>query len=36
LKIAGHSTGFSGAEGMTIAVNALRKLMAETGCQELE
>lgn len=36
LKIAGHSSGFSGAEGMTIAVNALRKLMAETGCQEVE
>lgn len=36
LKIAGHSTGFSGVEGMTIAVKALRKLMAETGCQEVE
>ncbi len=36
LKIAGHSGGFSGAEGMTIAANALRKLMAETGCQEVE
>jgi sugar phosphate isomerase/epimerase len=35
LKIAGHSSGFSGAEGMTMAVNALRKLMAETGCQEV-
>lgn len=35
LKIAGHSGGFSGAEGMTIAVNALRKLMAETGCVEI-
>jgi sugar phosphate isomerase/epimerase len=35
LKIAGHSSGFSGAEGMTIAVTALRKLMAETGCQEV-
>ena len=34
LKIAGHSSGFSGVEGMTIAVNALRKLMADTGCQE--
>jgi sugar phosphate isomerase/epimerase len=34
LKIAGHSSGFSGVEGMTIAVNALRKLMAETDCQE--
>ncbi|HOT91161.1 MAG TPA: sugar phosphate isomerase/epimerase family protein [Anaerolineae bacterium] len=34
LKIAGHSTGFSGAEGMKIAVTALRKVMAETGCVE--
>jgi sugar phosphate isomerase/epimerase len=34
LKIAGHSTGFSGGEGMTIAVNALRKVMAEAGCDE--
>ncbi len=36
LKVAGHSTGFSGSEGMTIAVNALRKLMAETGCVEVK
>jgi len=35
LQIAGHSGGFSGAEGMKIAVAALRKLMAETGCQEI-
>jgi sugar phosphate isomerase/epimerase len=35
LKIAGHSGGFSGAEGMQIATNALRNLMAETGCQEI-
>lgn len=35
LKIAGHSTGFSGSEGMEIAARALRKLMAETGCQEV-
>ena len=35
LKIAGHSSGFSGAEGMEIAARALRKLMAETGCQEV-
>jgi len=35
LKIAGHSGGFSGAEGMTIAVSALRKLMAQTGCEEI-
>jgi sugar phosphate isomerase/epimerase len=34
LKIAGHSTGFSGAEGMKVAVTALRKVMAETGCVE--
>jgi sugar phosphate isomerase/epimerase len=34
LRIAGHSTGFSGAEGMTYAVNALRKVMDEVGCQE--
>ena len=34
LKIAGHSSGFSGADGMTIAVNALRKVMAETGLAE--
>lgn len=34
LKIAGHSSGFSGAEGMKIAVTALRKVMAETGCVE--
>ncbi len=34
LKIAGHSSGFSGVEGMTLAANALRKLMAETGCVE--
>jgi sugar phosphate isomerase/epimerase len=36
LKIAGHSTGFSGAEGMKIAVTALRKVMAETGCVEVK
>ena len=35
LKIAGHSTGFSGDEGMEMAVKALRKVMAETGCQEV-
>ncbi len=34
LKVAGHSSGFSGAEGMKIAVTALRKVMAETGCVE--
>lgn len=35
LKIAGHSTGFSGAEGMEMAVTALRKVMAATGCTEV-
>jgi len=35
LKIAGHSAGFSGSEGMEIAARALRKLMAEAGCQEV-
>jgi sugar phosphate isomerase/epimerase len=35
LKIAGHSTGFSGVEGMTLAVNALRKVMAEVGLTEV-
>lgn len=34
LVVAGHSTGFSGASGMAYAAQALRKLMAETGCQE--
>jgi sugar phosphate isomerase/epimerase len=34
LKIAGHSTGFSGAEGMKTAVTALRKVMAGAGCVE--
>ena len=35
LQIAGHSGGFSGAEGMNIAAAALRKLMAQVGCQEV-
>jgi sugar phosphate isomerase/epimerase len=34
LKVAGHSTGFSGTDGMTTAVNALRKVMNEVGLQE--
>lgn len=34
LAIAGHSSGFSGASGMTYAVQALRNLMAEVGCTE--
>lgn len=36
LKMAGPSGGFSGAEYMTVAVKALRKLMAEVGCVELK
>jgi sugar phosphate isomerase/epimerase len=35
LKVAGRSGGFSGAEYMTVAVEALRKVMAEGGCVEL-
>jgi len=34
LKIAGHSTGHSGADGMEIAVTALRKVMADVGVAE--
>lgn len=34
LKVAGHSTGFSGTEGMTYAVNALRQVMAAAGLEE--
>jgi len=34
LTIAGHSSGFSGPDGMALAVAALRKLMAELGCEE--
>lgn len=34
LTIAGHSSGFSGPDGMALAVEALRKLMAEVGCEE--
>jgi sugar phosphate isomerase/epimerase len=34
LKVAGHSTGFSGEDGMTLAVNALRKLMGPAGLTE--
>ena len=29
-----HSSGFSGAEGMALAVGALRKLMAAAGIEE--
>jgi sugar phosphate isomerase/epimerase len=35
LQFAGHSGGFSGAEGMKIAAAALRKLMAQVNCQEV-
>ncbi len=34
LKIAGHSSGYSGAGGMQLAVESLRKVMAATGCEE--
>lgn len=34
LKVAGHSSGFSGAGGMQLAVESLRKIMADTGCEE--
>jgi sugar phosphate isomerase/epimerase len=36
LQIAGRSGGFSGEENMTIAVEALRRVMAEVGCVESE
>lgn len=34
LAVAGHSGGFSGVDGMTRAVNALRRLMESLGCRE--
>jgi sugar phosphate isomerase/epimerase len=34
LTIAGHSSGFSGPDGMALAVAALRGLIAEVGCAE--
>ena len=34
LVVAGHSSGFSGTDGMTVAVKALRKLMNEVGIEE--
>jgi sugar phosphate isomerase/epimerase len=34
LAVAGHSSGFSGPAGMQRAVEALRSLMATTGCAE--
>lgn len=35
LAQAGHSSGFSGPDGMTYAVQKLREVMAETGCVEV-
>ncbi len=35
LAIAGHSSGFSGPEGMAYAVKKLREVMAATGCTEV-
>lgn len=35
LAVAGHSSGFSGVEGMTFAAQTLRGLMAEYGCTEV-
>jgi sugar phosphate isomerase/epimerase len=34
LSVAGQSSGFSGVEGMTRAVRALRGLMADVGLAE--
>ncbi len=34
LTVAGHSSGFSGPEGMKRAVEALRAVMAAQGCEE--
>jgi sugar phosphate isomerase/epimerase len=34
LAIAGHSSGFSGPEGMAYAAQALRRVMAQVGCVE--
>ena len=34
LTIAGHSSGFSGPDGMALAAEALRGLMSELGCVE--
>jgi len=35
LAIAGHSSGFSGPEGMAYAVKKLREVMDATGCKEI-
>ena len=34
LKIAGHSSGFSGVDGTTLAAESLRKVMADVGMTE--
>jgi sugar phosphate isomerase/epimerase len=34
LAIAGHSGGFSGVDGMTLAVKSLRAVMAQVGMEE--
>jgi hypothetical protein len=34
LIVAGHSSGYSGPEGMARAAEALRRVMAQTGCIE--
>jgi sugar phosphate isomerase/epimerase len=34
LAVAGHSGGFSGVEGMTLAVQTLRQVMAANNCRE--
>ena len=35
LAVAGHSSGFSGPEGMARAVEALRKVLDKQGCTEV-
>ncbi len=35
LTVAGHSSGFSGPEGMAYAAQKLREVMAQTGCIEV-
>jgi sugar phosphate isomerase/epimerase len=36
LVVAGHSSGFSGADGMKLAVESLREVMDEVGCKEVK
>lgn len=36
LALAGRSSGFSGPEGMRVAARALRTVMSEQGCREVE